>query len=442
MRVLIAVVLLAAAQLAEAEPRFPLMDIQTAPAVGGGVAFPLTTDVILTDPGVTATFGGAILIPDGTDGAPGIAFADDTNTGIYRAGTDKLMLSAGAGINLMVGSLGTTINRSLRWHAAGNQSGVPYVALVDGQAADSTLYLVPNQYHIDATPALARLAGQGGSGADIAGADLGLAGGKGTGAGAPGCINLETGTTLGSGSTLQTLTTRLSVCEGAVTSTVPFLAPAGTLADPGMGWAADADGSGTGFYRPTANEIGVSLNGTLNTEFLATKKYEYLPTTRVSGAAVSWTTSTTNPAATPAVTDLGRGAALALTESSATTVFSTVISNGITASGIIEYRVYAKDGSADQQIRMGQVRYAATNKATATTCTIHASGATDPNETEDGSVLVETAGGSTLTYAWTSDNGTANSCIYKLTAVSSLTQTTLDIRHRQTNFGTTVPTLP
>ncbi len=57
----------------------------------------------------------------------------------------------------------------------------------------------------------------GGSGTDIAGASLTLAGGKGTGAGAPGNVILQASTALGTGTTLQTLSTVATVSPGAFT---------------------------------------------------------------------------------------------------------------------------------------------------------------------------------------------------------------------------------
>lgn len=45
------------------------------------------------------------------------------------------------------------------------------------------------------------------------------------------------------------------------TFTTSALFPAGTAAAPGIAWSADADGSGTGFFRRGANEIGVAING-------------------------------------------------------------------------------------------------------------------------------------------------------------------------------------
>ena len=60
--------------------------------------------------------------------------------------------------------------------------------------------------------------GCGGSGTNIAGASVSIAGGKSTGSAAGGSLIFKTSTTLGSGTTLQTLATRLTISGGAVTT--------------------------------------------------------------------------------------------------------------------------------------------------------------------------------------------------------------------------------
>lgn len=64
--------------------------------VGGGTGDPLNGDGGSSFYGDgRATFDGKLLIPDGTVGAPGIGFKDDTNTGIYRIGADDLGFTLG-----------------------------------------------------------------------------------------------------------------------------------------------------------------------------------------------------------------------------------------------------------------------------------------------------------------------------------------------------------
>lgn len=61
------------------------------------------------------------------------------------------------------------------------------------------------------------------TGTDIAGANLTIAGGRGTGAGAVGNVILSTSTLLGSGTTAQSLTARLTITGTEFTSTLPWV---------------------------------------------------------------------------------------------------------------------------------------------------------------------------------------------------------------------------
>ena len=55
-------------------------------------------------------------------------------------------------------------------------------------------------------------------------------------------------------------TNGLTAGGGTFTGAVGFAD--GTAAAPSIGWTSDADGTGTGFYRNAANQIGASINGT------------------------------------------------------------------------------------------------------------------------------------------------------------------------------------
>lgn len=56
-------------------------------------------------------------------------------------------------------------------------------------------------------------------------------------------------------------TERFRITTTELTLTLPLLFPAGTVSAPGMAWSADADGSGTGWYRSAANTISGTCNG-------------------------------------------------------------------------------------------------------------------------------------------------------------------------------------
>jgi len=76
-----------------------------------------------------------------------------------------------------------------------------------------------------ATPSSCTLHSTAGVGTDINGADLILSPGEGTGAGDPGDFIVRTSDVLGSGTTVQTLATRLTISDTDATLTVPLTAP-------------------------------------------------------------------------------------------------------------------------------------------------------------------------------------------------------------------------
>ena len=87
----------------------------------------------------------------------------------------------------------------------------------------------------DATPTATAINATGGSGTNIVGAALSLAGGKGTGNAAGGVLNLQTSDAEASGTTLQSLTTKLQISGrnailggGTTASEFRFLEPSGS----------------------------------------------------------------------------------------------------------------------------------------------------------------------------------------------------------------------
>jgi hypothetical protein len=129
-----------------------------------------------------------------------------------------------------------------------------------------------------------------------------------------------------------------------------------------------------------------------------------------------------------------------LTESSATTLIRIPVASGDGAGGQLFYTVFASDAT-NHQIRSGSITFAVVNKAGTETCTVNgvdSSFTANPSETQDGSAAGAMSSG-TLTYAWSVDTAATNACDLKLNAVSSLTQTTLEIRYRLQNMGASEP---
>lgn len=126
------------------------------------------------------------------------------------------------------------------------------------------------------------------------------------------------------------------------------------------------------------------------------------------------------------------GATKTLTESSATAAVRIPVAALTGTGGRIEYTIYAADAT-DNAVRSGSIGFAVVAKGTTETCTL--SGA---SEAADGSVLAASSA-STLTYAITCDTTPANAVDIAFNAVSSLTQTTLQIRYKVRLYGPGLP---
>ena len=112
-----------------------------------------------------------------------------------------------------------------------------------------------------------------------------------------------------------------------------------------------------------------------------------------------------------------------LTESSATGFVDIAVTAGQRISGEVIYEVYAADAT-DFQTITGRLRYAAVNKGGTTTVTV----------SEVGTQTTAVSAG-TLT-ATNTAAGTTNKITLSCNAVSSLTQTTLEIRYRLDSVST------
>jgi hypothetical protein len=76
---------------------------------------------------------GPVLITDGTAGAPSLAFASNTNTGIYKGTTNVLSVSLGGSdyVDFIGGTIRMAANQGLCWNATNNNAS--------GTSCDTTL---------------------------------------------------------------------------------------------------------------------------------------------------------------------------------------------------------------------------------------------------------------------------------------------------------------
>ncbi len=125
--------------------------------------------------------------------------------------------------------------------------------------------------------------------------------------------------------------------------------------------------------------------------------------------------------------DFVKNAPVALSEGSATAIATISIASGDYGSAWLYYTTYASDATPDHQERDGWVKVSIVNKGGTETCKMTSVAGIDDasvSETEDGSGAGAISTG-TLTTAVTLDTTGTNQCVVKISATSSLTQTTL-----------------
>ena len=188
-------------------------------SVAIGYAANCTGGAVALGAGAAATAAGAVAIRGTASGGNGIA--------ILGTASQAQAIAIGASANASAAyaiALGYTCACSasdcfaVGSNCLGDEAGS---VIFGGSTAYANLYAGRGRVH--ATPTAWTVNGTGGSGTNIAGGAINIAGGKGTGSGTPGAVNIQTSTLLGSGSTLQTLTTRLTVSNLDVTVALPII---------------------------------------------------------------------------------------------------------------------------------------------------------------------------------------------------------------------------
>src|SRR5438132_438561 len=196
--------------------------------------------------------------------------------------------------------------------------------------------------------------------------------------------------------------------------------PAGTVGAPAMAWLADADGTGTGIYRPSADAIGFAING--SQAWLINNLFNLTP-----GATQSRDIGSVGLQLNDAFfsKSVQGSRTKTLTESSATNFVSIGVANSTAIAGKVVYTIRASDAT-DTQGLSGELFFS---------CVATAAGAVTCAALSDQHTLNPVSTG-TLTNAMT--NTTATNLVTLLAnAVSSLTQTTLRIDYRVELQGNT-----
>lgn len=124
----------------------------------------------------------------------------------------------------------------------GNTGG----GVVDGYIGNGVTASSPSAFTLNAS---------GGSGTNINGATLNIAGGKATGSGTGGAINFKTSDVLGGGTTLQSLTTKVSIAASGALSGTSSIKSSSSSA--GVGYAT---GAGSTVSQSSSKSNGVTIN--------------------------------------------------------------------------------------------------------------------------------------------------------------------------------------
>lgn len=133
---------------------------------------------------------GTVLFGDGSAAAPSMSFSADTNTGLYRTGSDAVGITTGGNVRFV-------------WEG--------YTATIGNNSLSSA-------------PQNGTLSATGGNGTNIAGASLTIRGGNSTGSGAGGSVIFQTSPAGSTGSAANTLTTRMIITSAGnvgISTTTP-----------------------------------------------------------------------------------------------------------------------------------------------------------------------------------------------------------------------------
>jgi hypothetical protein len=204
---------------------------------------------------------GQFLATSGSAGAPGIAFGDDTDTGIFRPSADRLDISTGGTARAAFQSSGMTLTvRALVPDGSFTQPSIAFSSDLNTglyRVGDDSFGLVAGnglRFTVATTALTATvpvLVGNGTAGAPT----IGFSSDTDTGLFRVGADSI--GISAGG-------TSRVSVSTTATTSTVPVVVPGGSAGAPSLTFSGDTD---TGIYRFAADTLSISTGGTVRASF-------------------------------------------------------------------------------------------------------------------------------------------------------------------------------
>jgi len=163
--------------------------------------------------GATASGGASTAIGknalSSVSGGTALGYDARTVSGNYATSLGSSSRAAGTNSLAIGESASSAANYSIAIGCSATTTAVNQLVIGGASCFINDVYI---GYGVTAgSPTAVSINANGGSGTDIAGGAINIAGGKGTGAGTPGVVNIQTSTAGVSGTTLQSLTTRLTV---------------------------------------------------------------------------------------------------------------------------------------------------------------------------------------------------------------------------------------
>lgn len=226
-------------------------------------------------------FTGQVKATDGTAALPGYTFDTDTDTGLYRAGANALGFVTGGVEAARIGSAGnfligsanaitglggarltsqgiTSATSTISTGLFVNATTGPAFSLAKSRAATVDTYTI-----VQNADTLGILDFWGADGSQmVRGAQI-----RGYVIGTPAAGDVRGGLQFYTGSGAGVTANRLGIDDTSITATLPILVPNGTAAAPSIAFANSAT---TGFFRGTADAIGISIGGTERHRFTST----------------------------------------------------------------------------------------------------------------------------------------------------------------------------
>jgi hypothetical protein len=232
----------------------------------------------------TANVTTKVLNANGNAGAPSYSFTSDSDNGMFLVGSNSLGLAAGGTENIRLSATDNWFKRNLMYLGSGADLALVYEGAAILQLGSD-----------GATPIAQLFKAMDGTGSNIAGSNLLIAGGRSTGSSAGGSLIFQTSPAGGAGVGVNALVTALTITStgaatfaGTVTLPTPFTLGATSVTSTGT--QLNYLNAATGTTGTTSTNLVFSTSPTLVTPVLGAATYTTLSGGAITNSALRRTT--------------------------------------------------------------------------------------------------------------------------------------------------------